>query len=66
MPVPQPHGARDKLWYFRAAPVFAGAGEALLARLAAASTMRRDNLIEGGAGRLRLKTLTGLGERAAQ
>jgi CRP/FNR family transcriptional regulator, cyclic AMP receptor protein len=40
MHLPQPQGARDKLWYFRAAPLFAGAGEALLARLAAASTMR--------------------------
>lgn len=36
----EPEGRRDKLWYFKAAPLFVGAGEALLARLAAASTMR--------------------------
>lgn len=36
-----PDGQRDKLWYFKAAPLFAGSGEALRARLAEASTMRR-------------------------
>lgn len=36
-----PFGPGDKLQYFAAAPVFAGAGRSLLARLAAASTMRR-------------------------
>lgn len=36
-----PHGQRDKLWYFKAAPLFVGSGDALRARLAEASTMRR-------------------------
>ncbi len=31
----------DKCWYFESAPIFAGAGAPLLARLAAVSTMRR-------------------------
>jgi CRP/FNR family transcriptional regulator len=34
-------GPRDKVWYFKAAPLFAGAGDAVRERLAAASTMRR-------------------------
>lgn len=33
--------SRDKLWYFKAAPVFAGTGLPILERLMAASTMRQ-------------------------
>lgn len=36
-----PGVAQEKLWYFKSAPIFAAAGASLLARLAAASTMRR-------------------------